>query len=77
MKITFVARLKVVEALKETTIGSSKPLAYRGSDTMKKTKTILEKLARYIVYMYIYNKVITFKSDQTLENLRLLQEIKV
>ena len=76
MEITSIARLKVVEALDETTIGSSKVWAYRDSDTMKKTKTILEKLAKYKVYTYLY-RVITFRSYQTLENLRLLQEINV
>ena len=44
---------------------------------MKKTKTVLEKLARYKVYTYIYNRVITFGSVQTSKNLGLLQEINV
>ena len=53
MEITCVGRLKVAEALDETTIGSSKVWAYSGSDTMKETKTILEKTS-HIQSIYVY-----------------------
>ena len=34
-------------------------------ESMKETKTVLEKLTRYKVYTYIYKRGITFGSDQT------------
>ena len=54
MEITYVRRLKVAEALDETTIGSSKAWAYRCSDTMKETKIVLEENLPDTEYICIF-----------------------
>ena len=76
MEITCAGRLKVAEALDETAIGSSKAWACRCSDTMKETKTVLEKLTRYRVYTNIYMRGITFGSNQKLRKSKVVTRDK-
>ena len=60
----------------ESHIGNGEQNEYRDAP-LKRPKLFWKKLARYRVYTYIYNRVITFGLDQISENLRLLQEINV